>query len=623
MNPSTEILNGISISNQHATPQEPDFELASHFLEILNNHSPRAALEAIENDFFVSFQTPLSDMGLNYQSLRNIIKTLVAQNKDDEAVDILKDILDLIVWGIDNEVVREKFINLLKLFDFKILRFALDWSKILTKDQQPNYSEIAKYKEFSQQLILSGITPIITFSHFETNGLNILSDEFEKIFDRLTSAVLSELIPPSISPSQNEPIPGVKYWLAFNEPAVHAGGMNIFWGNSEFTAKDINPKEVGYINAFFNGIKQASLHVNTLNRIGYLSKKFYEKAHRFGEANKTDVKVIANFNISVFDTGTSKNLIEGMVASTANYVDKDLQIGAYRRGIGVDGEILYGFDVAAINPYQIYKTTVINKFLRDKLSRFISADILLKLFPDTTNPKLMDPNLTRIGTHGQILSPHAIGTAIRHMVREYRFKEIVLTETGSDTSFDTPEGKINKTWYASEVKKELEMLVQEGISIPFSLIWTLIRMWEIVGPKGGGGGEWDFGILGEPMGKDEISTALCSELNIEENKAKILTEEMRRKGDTPLKMYEGMIDQLGNIFRKAEVFPDELVESLITKDKNGNYNILVDILQVIQLRKYYEAKQDEISCNYLLEIEELLRNEYFENSNVPITLVEA
>lgn len=601
MNPIQEIHYGVSISSQNITPKKGDFELRDHYLNILNSYPRKEALQIILNDDFEGLQSPLSDMGLNPQALKNIITGFIKDGKEVEAEKILRDVIDVYAWGIDNEVVQEKFINLLKLFGFKILRFSIDWSKAIDDQGRPNLIEIAKYKEFCEKLLSEdvNIQPIITISHFETAGYDIFSEEFESIFNKLSQLLLEELIPI-----------GVKYFLAFNEPAVHSGGINLgFWGYNSFTKHDakmsLNP--IKTVKAIKTLTSQATNHYKFLKRIGDLSKTFYLNAKAIAEEKDTNVEILANFNFSVFFKGSNPNPIDSLITYLANKVDKDLQINAYNLGPDENGNMKRAFDILAINPYQVYDFALTNKLIRKALSKLFDEDILLKYFPDTSNKKLINPDLTKVGTHGQLLTPHAVAQAIKQMAEEHGFSKIVLTETGSDTNGEDPEGLKNKLWYLLEVIMELEILNDGKLSIPFALIWTLVQMWEILGPPGGGGGLWDFAILGKPLRAKEISIEIQNELNIKEEQANELAKQISHSGDVPLRIYDGMIEKLGIIFRGRRVEPDEMVESLMIKNK---YNLVVDIIQITELRKYYEKQLDKISVDYLTEVLDILKNEY-------------
>ncbi|MEP7103414.1 MAG: family 1 glycosylhydrolase [Candidatus Dojkabacteria bacterium] len=598
-----QIQFGIATSSsQHGTPTEADFVFVEKLRQIIDNYSAEEALQMILNDSLSGeqSQTSLKEIGLNINAIRNIIAKYVEEGHLEEAIDIVRSIADLLVFGIDKEIVFYKYVELLKLFNFSILRFSLDWNKIVDEDNEPNSKEIYKYAKKVSLLIENGIEPIITFSHFETNGLDIHSPEFEKLFKKVSLEVLQNLIPL-----------GVEYWIAFNEPAVHSGGINLgFWGKG-------TPN--------IAGLKK---HFKTVKRLGELSKFFYKTAHDVGRESGVNVKVIANFNVSFFDTGKHPTPLDKLSAWIGDKVDKDTQLNAYRFE---DGK--YAFDIIALNPYQIYNFALTNRFFRKLIPRllkdltngaylygegeYLNEELdFNNLIPNTSNPDFEDFNETRVGSHGEILHPKSISIAIKLMIERYHLTHVALTEVGADIYNKDEFSTEDKVWYLRKVKEELEKLVEDGISIPFVLIWTLIRMWEILGPNGGGIGVWDFGILGEPLSRKDIQINLIKHLEMDEVSAAKLAENIEREGNTPIRIYREMIENLGEIFISSKINLENVVEALIT-NKGEENELVINILQLIELKEYYLKQEDSFSVRC---IDGILTSqlEKFQNKSVAI-----
>ncbi|MEO6728558.1 MAG: family 1 glycosylhydrolase [Candidatus Dojkabacteria bacterium] len=573
MNEATGI--GIATSGpQQETPQITDFAIIKHLqMLIATGITPKEILKSVLDIKDETPITPLSEIGLNYIAIQNLIRGYYNKGQYDEGLALLKDVADILVFGLDNEFVFEKYINILILFNLKYLRFSISWQKILNPDGTINETGIQHYAKLCELLKVNDIEPIVNLTHYELHGYDIHSREFEYKFREIAHSVVEALV------KQN-----VKYWIAFNEPAVHSAGLNFgIWKKG----------------SFFN----MPAHFKTLKRIGDLSKDFYQVAHDKGDYYNVDVKVIANFNVALFDLGVDPTTLDKIIVWFADKIDKNAQINPYTFKDGTRA-----FDILALQPYHIYNFALVNKFLRTKVAPLLASigtgfnmgmGNFTELIPeedffiDTSNPDFKDNNKTRKGAHGQILYPEAILQVIMKMRDDLDFHEFIITESGADIYSQSPEGTKDKTWYLNEVFKTIKKLQQEGISIPIVLIWTLIRMWEILGPKGGGIGLWDFAIFGEPLNKDEIALILQDELEMDNIKAKLMASRIIDNGNTPLRIYDGMLDNLSKIFESGIITLEALMDALVIKDEEKE----VSIVQLCLIKQYYIKKEGLFSDN--------------------------
>lgn len=605
-----QVQFGVATSSQHETPLKEDFQLVAKIQEIKRVNKPQDALKMIISEFLSlgSGVTALYEMGLNRQALINQIRWYYNQGRFTDGIKLVSDICDLLVFGLDNIEVFKKYIELLKLFNFKFFRLAINWSKCINPEGALDPEEISNYAERVGLLIDAEIEPIITFSHFETRGYDINSEGFEKLFVRFAANILDRFIPL-----------GVKYFLAFNEPAVHSGGINLgFWG----------PGKIGIAN-FIN-------HFKTLKTFGKLSKMFYIQAHR----RDPNVKIIANFNVALFDPGIAPTAIDKFAVRISDYIDKNLQIDPYTF-TQEDENQLYPFvekgkkayDTIALNPYKIYDYSKVNQIKRWLVKSFVAGTEMFNnpsftqeefnvedLIESTSNPDFSDSELTRTGAHGEILYPKAIGKVAREMSRRFDIKDMVVTESGADIDSHSTQGIVDKIWYIKNSKREIEKLAEDNISVPFALFWTMFRMWEILGPDGGGVGNWDFGILGEPVSKDELIKDIMLEADFNIYQARALADKFIRGGNMPVKIYKHMIDNLGKIFANSKITVQQMVNALVTKN---NEDILINIIQLAYLKKYYENKQDEESIAYICQMQQELKYRIDNEDTAQLEAVEA
>jgi len=579
MNSSDNNLKiGVATSRpQQERPLNYDHEFIQKIHSVIDSQwlDKEEALNIIVNSHFEQFQTPLSEIGLNLQTIKNVIQDKVNAKEFDKAFDIVKSIADIVVFGLDNEEVFDKYISLLNLFGLEFFRFSLGWDKILNDDLSVNEEGIDFYVNQCFKLTSNNIQPIVTFTHFETRGMDINSKQFEAVFSELSSKVLEKLIPA-----------GVNYWIPFNEPAVHSGGVNLgFWGKGG------------------RGLINLINHFRTLKTIGNLSKQFYTIVQKVNLNYQVNSKVIGSFNVALFDGGESPTAPDKFLIWLGNIIDKNAQINPFRFKDGT-----WAFDIIAFQPYQIYNFALVNRLIRAKLPNIVkgilTADFLSgngifnpdeieldSIIPDLSNPDFKNPDEVRYGGKGEILYPKAIRKVIHQIRNEFHFDHFVVTEMGANIDQSTLVGQETSEWYLTNVMKQLNQLIAEGISIPFALIWTLINMFEIAGPHGGGIKNWNYGIFGKPLHENEIKEILQRDFKLVELQAGVIAKKIVLEGNTPVQIFGGAVKKLSKIFNNPEVNPMQLLDAL--GGKLDEKNRMIYIMQLMQIRNYYNGQKDE------------------------------
>lgn len=564
---------GMAISPQHAEINETDYDFSFQVQGIVNNTklSAEEKVTKIINLDNRKMDSYLSYIGLNINSFKKVVRTFYLDGEFDKALELIDSLSQISSLDFSNPIVLDKYIATLDLIGMKSFRFGLNWSKLYFYDE-PSESYLLSskgindYVEIIKRLIQKGIDPVVTFSHFDSLGMDIITPEFEVFYKYMLEFVLPAIINA-----------GAMKIIPFNEPSVHAGMDNYgFAGYQEIKIK------MGPVESALDLVRESQGYLVNLEALLRLNNIFYETAHKINP----NVEIILNMNVTQILFGSNDGILRNRVVKPIGKRIEDIHLDNFL-GKDESGQPKAKFDRVSIHPYHIVDgaafTTVTGliKLCKDLVleQKFPDPKRVTQLSGRFQDTRIGDAQMTKRGRNGQILSPEINVELIIQICKKYGISEIIITETGLDAGDENLE---LKKWYYEMVIKNLPLLEKAGIKVFDKFIWSMFRNYEIPNHRGGGMESFNFGALGSPLTVSEFKAQL--DLFLRDGYyafADIITKKVFMNGNVPIQFYPEMVQYFYNLTDSDENYANKLSD-LITKYLNfgeSEEDLLTSIIQ--------------------------------------------
>ncbi|WP_294577993.1 glycoside hydrolase family 1 protein [uncultured Thomasclavelia sp.] len=334
-------------------------------------------------------------------------------------------------------------IKYFKEMGFNCLRVSIAWSRIYPNgnDKKPNEKGLQFYDDLFDELLKSGIEPIVTLSHYEMPYY--LSKWYNGFYSRKCIKLFEQYAITCFKRYRNK----VKYWLTFNE--INGMLLNPYTGGGVEVAKDNN---------YLKKVLTACHHMFVA------SAKAVIAGHQI--IPKAKIGCMIAFTTSYSDTCKPKDVLLNNSFMDINMFFSDVQVRGYYSSKAISWMNRYGIKLPIKDEdLQILKEGTVDYIgFSYYQSIVVSSDILTKI-KDSNNiyEAIKNPYLKSSKWNWQI-DPQGLRYALNYLYDRYQMPVFVV-ENGLGAKDKVRDNHRIYDTYRSDYLKQHVLQVKKAVEV--------------------------------------------------------------------------------------------------------------------------------------------------------------